>query len=133
MKSPQHTFRRRKSHELHPSYHNGTRENRDLSGARDVQPVHCETDRATFLDRLAGDQTEPRLRIGTCPETLREGEDQLRAKLDDTMRRTIVGKLRATWSPEQIVGRLCAGKITFSTIYRCIHSGRIDVPMTVLR
>ncbi|WP_214874005.1 hypothetical protein, partial [Exiguobacterium sp. s140] len=61
MKSPQHTFRRRKSHELHPSYHNGTRENRELAGARDVHPVHRETARATAIDRLAGDQTEPRL------------------------------------------------------------------------
>ncbi len=56
-----------------------------------------------------------------------------KTKLDDTMRRTIVGKLRATWSPEQIVGRLYAGKIAFSTIYRWIYAGRIDVPVTVLR
>ncbi len=61
------------------------RENRDLSGARDVHPVHRETDRATAIDRLAGDQTEPRLRIGTCPETLREGEDQL-WRQDETRR-----------------------------------------------
>ena len=39
-------------------------------------------------------------------------------ELDDTKRRTIVWKLRATWFPEQIVGRLYAGKIAFSTIYR---------------
>uniref|UniRef100_UPI0035126AD5 hypothetical protein n=1 Tax=Exiguobacterium profundum TaxID=307643 RepID=UPI0035126AD5 len=32
-----------------------------------------------------------------------------KTKLDDTMRRTIVEKLRATWSPEQIVGRLFNG------------------------
>ncbi|EDO0817587.1 IS30 family transposase, partial [Listeria monocytogenes] len=56
-----------------------------------------------------------------------------KTKLDDTMRRTIVEKLRATWSPEQIVGRLYAGKIAFSTIYRWIYAGRIDVPLTVLR
>ena len=56
-----------------------------------------------------------------------------KTKLDDTMRRTIVEKLRATWSPEQIVGRLYTGKIAFSTIYRWIYAGRIDVPLTVLR
>lgn len=56
-----------------------------------------------------------------------------KTKLDDMMRRTIVEKLRATWSPEQIVGRLYAGKIAFSTIYRWIYAGRIDVPLTVLR
>ncbi|WP_251030760.1 IS30 family transposase, partial [Exiguobacterium sp. s140] len=49
------------------------------------------------------------------------------------MRRTIVEKLRATWSPEQIVGRLYTGIIAFSTIYRWIYAGRIDVPQTVLR
>ena len=52
-----------------------------------------------------------------------------KTKLDDTMRRTIVEKLRATWSPEQIVGRLYTGKIAFSTIYRWIYAGRIDVPV----
>ncbi|WP_270811141.1 IS30 family transposase [Exiguobacterium sp. CinTr1] len=56
-----------------------------------------------------------------------------KTKLEDTMRRTIVEKLRATWSPEQIVGRLYTGKIAFSTIYRWIYAGRIDVPVTVLR
>jgi len=56
-----------------------------------------------------------------------------KTKLDDTMRRTIVEKLRATWSPEQIVGRLFNGKLAFSTIYRWIYAGRIDVPLTVLR
>ncbi|WP_214801816.1 IS30 family transposase [Exiguobacterium sp. s194] len=56
-----------------------------------------------------------------------------KTKLDDTMRRTIVGKLRATWPPEQIVGRLYTGIIAFSTIYRWIYAGRIDVPLTVLR
>ncbi len=55
-----------------------------------------------------------------------------KTKLDDTMRRTIVEKLRATWSPEQIVGRLYTGIIAFSTIYRWIYAGRIDVPQTVL-
>ncbi len=53
-----------------------------------------------------------------------------KTRLDDTMRRTIVEKLRATWTPEQIVGRLYAGKIAFFTIYRWIYAGRIDVPVT---
>ncbi|QUE86611.1 IS30 family transposase [Exiguobacterium alkaliphilum] len=56
-----------------------------------------------------------------------------KTKLDDRMRQTIIGKLRATWSPEQIVGRLFNGKIAFSTIYRWIYSGLIDVPTTALR
>jgi len=56
-----------------------------------------------------------------------------KTKLDDMMRQTIIEKLRATWSPEQIVGRLFDGKIAFSTIYRWIYSGLIDVPVTVLR
>ena len=56
-----------------------------------------------------------------------------KTKLDDTMRQTIIEKLRATWSPEQIVGRLFDGKIAFSTIYRWIYAGLIDVPATALR
>ncbi|MFK3988009.1 IS30 family transposase [Exiguobacterium mexicanum] len=55
-----------------------------------------------------------------------------KTKLDETMRRTIIRKLRATWSPEQIVGRLFDGRIAFSTIYRWIYSGLIDVPTTAL-
>ena len=54
-------------------------------------------------------------------------------ELDDTTRRTIIGKLRATWSPKQIVGRLYSEKIAFSTTYHRIYAGRIDVPATVLR
>ncbi|WP_214828250.1 IS30 family transposase [Exiguobacterium sp. s26] len=56
-----------------------------------------------------------------------------KTKLDETMRRTIIRKLRATWSPEEIVGRLFDGRIAFSTIYRWIYSGLIDVPTTALR
>ena len=56
-----------------------------------------------------------------------------KTKLDDMMRLTIIEKLRATWSPEQIVGRLFSGRIAFSTIYRWIYVGLIDVPTTVLR
>ncbi len=50
-----------------------------------------------------------------------------------TTERVKIEKLCATWSSEQIVGRLYAGKIAFFTIYRWIYAGRIDVPVTVLR
>ena len=53
----------------------------------------------------------------------------VKTKLDDTIRRTIVEKLRATWSPEQVVGWLFNGKLAFSTIYPWIYSGRIGVPV----
>ena len=56
-----------------------------------------------------------------------------KTKLDEATRQTVIEKLRATWSPEQIVGRLFDGRIAFSTIYRWIYSGQIDVPATVLR
>lgn len=56
-----------------------------------------------------------------------------KTKLDEATRRTITEKLWATWSPEQIVGRLFDGEIAFSTIYRWIYSGLIDVPTSVLR
>ena len=65
--------------------------------------------------------------------TKSKGNCGAKTKLDDRMRRTIVERLRATWSPEQIVGRLFDGKIAFSTIYRWIYAGLIDVPVTVLR
>ncbi|WP_047375059.1 IS30 family transposase [Exiguobacterium sp. ZOR0005] len=57
----------------------------------------------------------------------------VKTKLDEMMSRTIIKKLRATCPPEQIVGRLFRGRIAFSTIYRWIYAGRIDVPVTVLR
>jgi len=65
--------------------------------------------------------------------TKSKGNCGAKTKLDDRMRRTIVERLRATWSPEQIVGRLFDGRIAFSTIYRWIYAGLIDVPVTVLR
>jgi len=43
-------------------------------------------------------------------------------------------KLRLTWSPEQIVGRLFQGKLSFKTIYRWIYQGLlVDQDLTVLR
>jgi transposase, IS30 family len=37
--------------------------------------------------------------------------------------KTVNKKLRATWSPEQIVGRLFQGVLSFKTIYRWIYEG----------
>ncbi|GAF11274.1 mobile element protein [Bacillus sp. JCM 19046] len=34
-------------------------------------------------------------------------------------------KLSATWSPEQIVGCLFQGKLSFKTVYRWIYSGKV--------
>lgn len=56
-----------------------------------------------------------------------------KTKIDEATHRTITEKLWATWSPEQIVGRLFDGEIAFSTIHRWIYSERIDVPTSVLR
>ena len=47
--------------------------------------------------------------------------------------RLIEEKLEATWSPEQIVGRLLSGKLCVKTIYRWIYSGVLRVNLTVLR
>lgn len=43
-------------------------------------------------------------------------------------------KLRLTWSPEQVVGRLFQGVLSFKTIYRWIYQGHlVNQDMTVLR
>lgn len=42
-------------------------------------------------------------------------------------------KLHATWSPEQIVGRLLTGVVCFKTIYRWIYQGVIQTGLQVLR
>lgn len=55
-----------------------------------------------------------------------------KTKLDEVTRLPIIEKLRATWSPEHIVGRFFDGEIVFSTIYRWIYVGIIDLPATVL-
>lgn len=41
-----------------------------------------------------------------------------RSKFTDKLRKIIEEKLKATWSPEQIVGSLFQGKLSFKTIYR---------------
>lgn len=73
---------------LHPSYKSVMRENRDVSGNRDVHPAHRKTARSLALDRLAGNQKESRLRIGTYIGTLREEEGQLRRQ-DEARRRDL--------------------------------------------
>lgn len=43
-------------------------------------------------------------------------------------------KLEATWSPEQIVGRLFQGILSFKTLYRWIYQGKLNEgDLTVLR
>lgn len=49
------------------------------------------------------------------------------------LKELIQEKLNETWSPEQIVGRLYQGHLTFKTIYRWIYDGLLEVPITVLR
>ena len=45
----------------------------------------------------------------------------------------IEGRLRKSWSPEQIVRRELKGKLAFKTIYNWIYSGTIKVDLTHLR
>jgi len=54
-------------------------------------------------------------------------------KLTDELKETVQEKLGETWSPEQIVGRLYPGKLSFKSIYRWIYAGLLEVPLTVLR
>lgn len=42
-------------------------------------------------------------------------------------------KLKLTWSPEQIVGRLFQGILSFKTIYRWLYQGVINLDNNVLR
>ena len=46
---------------------------------------------------------------------------------------TIKEKLNSKWSPEQIVGRLYKGILSFKTIYNWIYSGLIDFDISKLR
>jgi len=54
-------------------------------------------------------------------------------KLTTEVKEVVQEKLNDTWSPEQIVGRLYQGKISFKSIYRWIYTGLLEVPITVLR
>lgn len=56
-----------------------------------------------------------------------------RSKFTDKLRNVIEEKLKATWSPEQIVGSLFQGKLSFKTIYRWLYSGKLRVTLQVLR
>lgn len=56
-----------------------------------------------------------------------------KSKCTPELKETVQEKLRDTWSPEQIVGRLYQGQLSFKTIYRWIYDGLLEVPMTVLR
>ena len=56
-----------------------------------------------------------------------------KSKLTPENKEKIQEKLNQTWSPEQIVGRLFPGKLSFKTIYRWIYSGLLQVPLSVLR
>ena len=54
-------------------------------------------------------------------------------KLTTEKKEIIQEKLTQIWSPEQIVGRLFQGKLSFKTIYRWIYSGLLNVSLAVLR
>lgn len=56
-----------------------------------------------------------------------------RSKCTDKLRNVIEKKLKATWSPEQIVGSLFHGKLAFKTIYRWLYAGKLRVTFQVLR
>ncbi|OCS83540.1 IS30 family transposase [Caryophanon latum] len=56
-----------------------------------------------------------------------------KSKLTAVLKEALQEKLDETWSPEQIVGRLYAGKLSFKSIYRWIYNGLLAVPVTVLR
>ncbi|RKQ12324.1 IS30 family transposase [Ureibacillus endophyticus] len=56
-----------------------------------------------------------------------------KSKLTHELKEAVQEKLGETWSPEQIVGRLYQGKLSFKSIYRWIYNGLLEVPLTVLR
>lgn len=55
------------------------------------------------------------------------------SKLTPAIKETVEEKLKQTWSPEQVIGRLFKGELSFKTIYRWLYAGMIDLPLTVLR
>lgn len=56
-----------------------------------------------------------------------------KSKLTTKLKEAVQEKLGETWSPEQIVGRLYPGKLSFKSIYRWIYNGLLEVPLAVLR
>ena len=49
-------------------------------------------------------------------------------KLSTRLKKVVQEKLSDTWSPEQIVGRLYQGILSFKSIYRWIYTGLLEVP-----
>lgn len=61
-----------------------------------------------------------------------------KAMMDDPERKAFVEeKLREYWSPEQIDGRMKLERdnrqVSYATIYRAIHSGKLEIPKQCLR
>ena len=56
-----------------------------------------------------------------------------KVKLTPKNKEIIQEKLNDTWSPEQIIGRLFRGTLSFKTIYRWIYLDLLNVPLSVLR
>ncbi len=79
------------------------------------------TDFLKMLYYLAIDMQENKGNCGT------------KSKLTPELKEAVQEKLDETWSPEQIIGRLYQGKLSFKSIYRWIYSGLLEVPAIVLR
>lgn len=56
-----------------------------------------------------------------------------KGKATEELKSLIVDKLKATWSPEQIVGRHLSGQISVKTVYLWIYKGILGVDLEVLR
>ncbi|WP_374042619.1 hypothetical protein [uncultured Peptoniphilus sp.] len=56
-----------------------------------------------------------------------------KAKVTYEILESIKEKLNSKWSPEQIVGCLYKGILSFKTIYNWIYSGKIDFDISILR
>lgn len=54
-------------------------------------------------------------------------------KLTSEIEEVITSKLNERWSPEQIVGRLFQGVLSFKTIYNWIYKRLIDIDLDLLR
>lgn len=56
-----------------------------------------------------------------------------KSKITKELENTIVSKLEERWSPEQIVGRLLQGILSFKTIYNWIHKNVLQIDLKFLR
>lgn len=56
-----------------------------------------------------------------------------KSKLAEDLKEFIKEKLKATWSPEQIVGRCFKDELSFKTIYNWLYKGLLDISVKVLR